>query len=47
MESSRILDSATGVATIIVSDHDNRIIVASGANFQVTPALVDNTASSD
>lgn len=37
---SRISDVATGVASIIMSDHDNRIIVSSGANASVTPALV-------
>lgn len=31
---------STGVATIILSDNDNRIIVAPGANNEVTPELV-------
>ncbi|RDW19806.1 ribokinase [Oceanobacillus chungangensis] len=38
---SKISDVATGVASIIMSDHDNRIIVASGANAYVTLELVD------
>ncbi|RDW18105.1 ribokinase [Oceanobacillus arenosus] len=38
---SKISDVATGVASIIMSDHDNRIIVASGANAFVTPELVE------
>jgi ribokinase len=38
---SKISDVATGVASIIMSDHDNRIIVASGANAYVTPTLID------
>lgn len=32
---------STGLATIIVTENDNRIIVTSGANEQVTPELVD------
>lgn len=36
-----IPDKATGVANIILSEQDNRIIVASGANKSVTPALID------
>lgn len=35
-----ISDEATGTATIILSENDNRIIVASGANNRVTPELV-------
>ncbi|GAB3049811.1 ribokinase [Virgibacillus ainsalahensis] len=35
-----ISDVATGTATIILSENDNRIIVASGANNHVTPELV-------
>ncbi|TGB01207.1 ribokinase [Halobacillus salinus] len=31
---------ATGTATIIVNDHDNRIIVAPGANHGLTPEMV-------
>lgn len=34
-------DKATGIANIILSEQDNRIIVASGANNAVTPELVD------
>lgn len=33
-------DKATGIADIILSENDNRIIVASGANLLVTPGLV-------
>ncbi|WP_217586549.1 ribokinase [Lentibacillus saliphilus] len=36
-----IPDTPTGIANIIVSDHDNRIIVIPGANKHVTPSLVD------
>lgn len=32
---------STGVATILVSNLDNRIIVAPGANYHVTPSLVE------
>ncbi len=32
---------STGVANIILSEHDNRIIVAPGANTYVTPKLID------
>ncbi|WP_010532024.1 ribokinase [Lentibacillus jeotgali] len=35
-------DVATGTATIILSENDNRIIVAPGANHHVTPELVRN-----
>ncbi|MDU4698206.1 MAG: ribokinase [Paenibacillus sp.] len=34
-------DAATGVASIYVADGDNRIVVVSGANDQVTPADID------
>lgn len=33
-------DVSTGVANIILTEQDNRIIVASGANFEVTPERV-------
>lgn len=33
-------DVSTGVANIILTEQDNRIIVASGANFEVTPEKV-------
>lgn len=33
-------DVATGVANIVLSENDNRIIVVPGANFAVTPAYV-------
>lgn len=36
-----IPDVSTGTATIILSDNDNRIIVAPGANNHVTPELVE------
>lgn len=32
---------ATGIASIILSENDNRIIVASGANAKVTPEMVE------
>jgi len=32
---------STGIATIILSDHDNRIIVSAGANEEVTPEWVE------
>lgn len=35
-----IQDVPTGVANIIVSNNDNRIIVAPGANYHITPAVV-------
>ncbi|WP_174614605.1 ribokinase [Virgibacillus ihumii] len=34
-------DTPTGIANIILSERDNRIIVVSGANNQVTPQLVE------
>ncbi|MEN2767826.1 ribokinase [Ornithinibacillus xuwenensis] len=34
-------DVATGIATILVSDNDNRIIVAPGANKKVSPVVVE------
>lgn len=34
-------DTATGIANILLSDGDNRIIVVSGANFKLTPAQID------
>ncbi|MDY0406360.1 ribokinase [Virgibacillus sp. 179-BFC.A HS] len=37
----KIADTPTGVASIILSENDNRIIVAPGANVQVTPELVE------
>ncbi|QKS72549.1 ribokinase [Paenalkalicoccus suaedae] len=36
----------SGVATIIVSDHDNRIIVHQGANAHVTPDYIDRHLAS-
>ncbi|ASN07446.1 ribokinase [Virgibacillus necropolis] len=36
-----IPDIATGVATIILTENDNRIIVSSGANRMVTPEVVE------
>lgn len=33
-------ENSTGIANIILSENDNRIIVASGANLKVTPKLV-------
>lgn len=33
-------DVSTGVANIILTEQDNRIIVASGANFEVTPEII-------
>src|SRR5699024_9934003 len=33
-------DVSTGVANIILTELDNRIIVASGANFEVTPKKI-------
>jgi ribokinase len=35
-------EEATGIATIIISNKDNRIIVAPGANRTVTPSLVES-----
>ncbi|WP_077328834.1 ribokinase [Virgibacillus siamensis] len=35
-------DTATGIANIILSERDNRIIVVSGANNHVTPELVES-----
>ncbi len=37
-----IPDMSTGIATIILSEHDNRIIVAAGANQMVTPKVVES-----
>lgn len=37
----RVKDKSTGIANIIVSQGDNRIIVAPGANLAVTTQLVD------
>ncbi|SFB12156.1 ribokinase [Lentibacillus halodurans] len=39
-----IPDASTGTATIILSENDNRIIVASGANHHVTPELAKKHA---
>ncbi|MFB4166980.1 ribokinase [Virgibacillus sp. JSM 102003] len=36
-----VSSAATGIANIILSENDNRIIVASGANLLVTPELVE------
>ncbi|WP_440894710.1 ribokinase [Amphibacillus sp. Q70] len=36
-----VTDCHSGIATIIVSDHDNRIIVTPGANEWVTPQYVE------
>ncbi|MGP4106468.1 ribokinase [Virgibacillus sp. L01] len=36
-----VYSAATGIANIILSENDNRIIVASGANLLVTPELVE------
>lgn len=41
-----IPDLATGIANIILTENDNRIIVASGANRMVTPELVEHYRSS-
>lgn len=38
----RCTEIATGIATIILSDQDNRIIVASGANKEVSPEWVEH-----
>lgn len=37
-----IFDVSTGVAVIIVSDHDNRIVLDSGANYEITTEKVRN-----
>ncbi|MER2000130.1 MAG: ribokinase [Lysinibacillus sp.] len=34
-------DVSTGIANILLHDSDNRIVVVPGANFEVTPAVVD------
>lgn len=34
-------DVSTGIANILLHDADNRIVVVPGANFEVTPAVVD------
>ena len=34
-------ETATGIANILLHNNDNRIIVVPGANFDVTPAVVD------
>lgn len=36
-----VTDSSSGIATILLSEQDNRIIVTPGANKHVTPAYVD------
>lgn len=38
-------DMATGIANIILTENDNRIIVASGANRMVTPEVVERYRS--
>src|SRR5699024_3282135 len=35
-------DLSTGIATIILSENDNRIIVAAGANNKVTPDFIES-----
>ncbi len=35
-----VTDKPTGVATILINDHDNRIIVTPGANYSVTPSYI-------
>ena len=40
-----VTDTSTGVATILVTDNDNRIIVTPGANNHVTPAYVQHYLS--
>lgn len=37
---------ASGIANILLSDGDNRIIVVSGANFEVTPSYIDEMQES-
>ncbi|WP_067727639.1 ribokinase [Oceanobacillus damuensis] len=34
-------ETSTGIATIIISENDNRIIVSSGANSKLTPEIVE------
>lgn len=36
-----VVETNTGIANIILFEQDNRIIVVPGANFDVTPAMVD------
>ncbi len=38
---TKIQDTPTGVANIIVSDNDNSIIVVSGANYKLDKSLID------
>ncbi|SDN34923.1 ribokinase [Bacillus sp. OK048] len=38
---SKIKETSTGVATIVVSDGDNSIIVVSGANNDITPEVIE------
>lgn len=38
---TKIQDTPTGVANIIVADNDNSIIVVSGANYKLDKALID------
>ncbi len=37
----KVKDTSTGIATIILSDGDNSIIVVSGANNHMTPAVIE------
>ncbi|MEQ6390283.1 ribokinase [Bacillaceae bacterium S4-13-58] len=37
-----VTHSPTGVASITVADHDNAIIVVPGANFDVTPSVIES-----
>lgn len=37
--------TSTGIANILLYENDNRIIVVPGANFDVTPQVVDNARS--
>jgi len=37
--------TSTGIANILLYENDNRIIVVPGANFDVTPLVVDNARS--
>src|SRR5690625_377874 len=36
--------ASTGIATIILSENDNRIIVSSGANAELTPTMVERVS---
>ena len=38
----RSSEVASGIANILLSDGDNRIIVVSGANFEMTPSYIDD-----